>query len=294
MTPRLLRAPGNNGGLLVDPPPGSLPAILAGNRSFLETWNHDFQGRASSQLRRQVRREVLDLAASFLKRHGLNVPRVCHDATNEPIRPLVVTGHQPELFHPGVWIKNFAAAGIAEAHRGTALNLIVDNDLSRSASIRVPRVEGGLLRATQVDFDRWGGEVPYEDLRVQDEALFASFADRARAQMRTAVPAPLLDEFWPRALARRPETPSPGLRFSLARHEVEASWGASNLELPLSAVCQTEGFLWFVCHLLAQLPDYLRIHNDALAEYRLAHGIRSKNHPVSALAVQGDWLESPF
>ena len=164
----------------MDPPPGSLPAILAGNRSFLETWNHDFQGRGSSQLRGQVRREVLDLAASFLKRHGLDVPPASHDAPNEPMRPLVVTGHQPELFHPGVWIKNFAAAGIAAAHRGTALNLIVDNDLPKSASIRVPRIEGGFLRASQVDFDRWGGDVPYEDLRVQDEALFASFADRAR------------------------------------------------------------------------------------------------------------------
>jgi hypothetical protein len=294
MTPRLLRAPGNDGGLLVDPPPGGLPAILAGNRSFLEGWNHDFQGRKSSQLRAQLRREVLDLAASFLERHGLEKPPASHAAPNEPTRPLVVTGHQPELFHPGVWIKNFAAAGIAAEHRGTALNLIVDNDLPKSASIRVPRVESGFLRASHVDFDRWGGDIPYEDLRVQDEALFASFADRARGLMRNAVPGSLLDDFWPRALARRREFASPGLRFSLARHEIEGAWGTSNLELPLSAVCQTEGFLWFVCHLLARLPEYLRIHNDALAEYRAAHGIRSKNHPVSALAVQGDWLEAPF
>jgi hypothetical protein len=84
------------------------------------------------------------------------------------------------------------------------------------------------------------------------------------------------------------------MRFALARREIEASWGVSNFELPLSSVCQTEGFLWFCCHLLARLPDYLQIHNGALAEYRLTHGIRSKNHPVSALAVQGDWLEAPF
>jgi hypothetical protein len=294
MTPRLLRAPGNDGGLLVDPPPGSVPGILAGNRSFLEAWNHDFQGRTSSYLRGLVRREVLDLAASFLKRHGLGEPRGPRDAPNAPTRPLVVTGHQPELFHPGVWIKNFAAAGIAAEHGGTALNLIVDNDLPKSASIRVPRIEAGLLRTTQVDFDRWGGEVPYEDLRVQDEDLFASFADRARGLLRNAVPGPMLDDFWPRARSRRFEAASPGLRFALARREIEASWGVSNYELPLSALCQTEGFLWFCCHLLARLPEYLQIHNGALAEYRLSHGIRSKNHPVSALAVQGEWLEAPF
>jgi hypothetical protein len=288
MTPRLLRAPANDGGLLVDPPFGSLPAVLAGNRSQLEAWNHDFQGRTASHLRAQVRREVLDLAAGFLKRHGLDVPPIPRDGPDESIGPLVVTGHQPELFHPGVWIKNFAAAGIAAVHRGVALNLIVDNDLPKSASIRVPKIEGGLVRATQLDFDRWGGDVPYEDLRVQDEDLFATFAERARGLLRNAVAAPVLDDFWPRALSRRRETASPGLRFAFARREIEAKWGISNFELPLSAMCQTEGFLWFVCHLLARLPEYVQIHNDALAEYRLAHGIRSKNHPVSALAVQGD------
>jgi len=294
MTLRVLRAPGNDGGLLTEPPFGSVPEVMAANRSFLATWNHDFQGRTAIQLRSQVRREALALATAFLRNHGLREPHVPGGAAGEPAGPLVVTGHQPELFHPGVWVKNFAMAGIAAAHRGTALNLIVDNDLPKSTSVRVPRLEGGLVRTSRVDFDRWGGEVPFEDLRVQDQELFASFADRVKERMQSAVPDPVLDDFWPRAMRRRSETASPGLRFALARREIEAEWGTSNFEVPLSAVCETEGFYWFVCHLLARLPAYLEIHNAALAEYRLAHGIRSKNHPVSALAVQGQWLEAPF
>ena len=31
---------------------------------------------------------------------------------------MVVTGHQPELFHPGVWVKNFAVAGSGPAEPG--------------------------------------------------------------------------------------------------------------------------------------------------------------------------------
>ncbi len=46
-----------------------------------------------------------------------------------------------------------------------------------------------------------------------------------------------------------------GLRFSLARRELEASWGVANLEVPLSEVCQTDGFYWFISHLLAHLPQ---------------------------------------
>jgi hypothetical protein len=193
-----------------------------------------------------------------------------------------------------VWIKNFAAGAIAAAHRGIGLNLIVDNDIPKSSSIRVPTVLGELVRLRRVDFDRWGGDVPFEDLTVREEGAFSTFADRVRQVAGDAVAGLLLDEFWPRVLARRAEARTVGGRFSLARRELEASWGLSNLEVPLSAVCHTDGFLWFVSHLLAQLPRYHQIHNTALSEYRAAHRIRSRNHPVAPLERHGEWLEAPF
>jgi hypothetical protein len=84
------------------------------------------------------------------------------------------------------------------------------------------------------------------------------------------------------------------MRFSLARREIEASWGVSNLELPLGVLCQTHSFLWFASHLIAQLPRYQEVHNTCLAEYRAAHHIRSRHHPVAALTRTDDWLEAPF
>ena len=205
-----------------------------------------------------------------------------------------MTGHQPELFHPGVWIKNFAAAGIAGNQGGVALNLIVDNDIPKSTSIAVPAVGEGGIRTTRVDFDRWGGDAPFEDSPVLEEERFATFADRVRATLSDQIADPVLDDFWPRVLDRRAAARTHGLRFALARRELEASWGVSNLEVPMSEVCQTDGFYWFVSHLLAQLPRYSRIHNDALSDYRALHGIKSKNHPVAALAREGEWLEAPF
>ena len=79
-----------------------------------------------------------------------------------------------------------------------------------------------------------------------------------------------------------------------ARREVEAEWGARNWEVPLSAVCETEGFLWFASHLLAHLHRFQRVHNEALNGYRALYGIRSKHHPVPALGRRDDWLEAPF
>jgi hypothetical protein len=289
-----LRAPSADGSLLAVPPPSDVGSQLSRARERLDGWNHDFQGRRAPVLRAQVQREVLSASRSYLERHGLDVPDVRLPSEGEAVSPLIVTGHQPELFHPGVWVKNFATAAIARRYSGHGLNLIVDNDLPKSSTIRVPRVDATRIRSVRVEFDHWLGEVPYEELKVHDEGLFSSFPRRVHAVLGSSIPDPVLDEFWPRALCQAGVEASVGTRLAVARRALEGAWGVSNLEIPLSDLCQTDGFLWFVSHILAQLPRFQEIHNSTLVEYRKLYGIRSKNHPVSALGVRGEWREAPF
>jgi hypothetical protein len=289
-----LRAPSTDGALLAVPPLGAVGSLFKQTAERLGAWDHDFQGRRAGLLRCLVHREVIAAARSFLDRHGLDVPEIEPPPCDTLSTPLVVTGHQPELYHPGVWVKNFATAALARAHDGIGLNLIVDNDIPKSSSIRVPLIGGDRARAVRVEFDQWLGEYPYEDLKVHDEGVFASFGDRVLRILHGLIPDPLLAEFWPRAMRQAENERVLGLRLALARRELEAAWGIHNLEIPLSAVCQTEGFAWFACHILAHLPRFAEIHNQTLADYRTLYGIRSKNHPVSALAVKGEWREAPF
>ena len=287
------RAPSSDGAFLADPPLSDAPVALSENSERLARWDHDFQGRSARVLRPLVRKQVLARSREYLLRSGLELPQT---ASGEAPDKLVVTGHQPELYHPGVWVKNFASARIARESGASALNLIVDNDIPKAPGIRVPRRNqaGDELMVEQVDFDRWHGDVPYEDLSVADEAVFASFADRVRERLDGIVADPLIDAFWPEAMRAREVTDRLGLRFAIARRALESSWGVRNLEVPLSAVCETEGFLWFACHVLAHLPRFQEIHNDALASYRSLYGIRSHHHPVPDLGRQGEWLDAPF
>jgi hypothetical protein len=280
--------------LLLEPSAGVVHDLLRANHSRLTAWDYDFQGKRANRLREQVRSELLETSLAFLKRHGLELERRHGDASAAPFVPLVVTGHQPELFHPGVWIKNFAAGAIARACGGLGLNLIIDSDIPKTLSVQVPTVREDRLEREAVEFDRFVDELPYEDLKITDEARFRSFRERVRRVLGGLVSDPVMDAFWPSVERHAGAGNTLGLRFSLARRELEAAWGISNLELPQSAFCETEGFLWFVCHLLAHLPRYQQVYNAALTEYRHAHGIRSKNHPVPALAREGDWLEAPF
>ena len=53
-------------------------------------------------------------------------------------RPIVMGGHQPDLFHPGVWLKNFVLYAYAQTVGGTAINLVVDTDRCTRWSVGVP------------------------------------------------------------------------------------------------------------------------------------------------------------
>ena len=56
----------------------------------------------------------------------------------------LVAGHQPELFHPGVWFKNFALHRLAHQHGALPINLVVDTDTAKPATLaRTGRGEAG-------------------------------------------------------------------------------------------------------------------------------------------------------
>jgi len=126
------------------------------------------------ELRRRAAAEAVAAARAYFEERVNRFPP-WHDT-----RHVLVAGHQPELFHPGVWVKNFALHELARRTGATPLNLIVDNDLAKTTALRVPVLSGdpARVRLVSVPFDHWAGEVPYEERVVHDETLFASLPER--------------------------------------------------------------------------------------------------------------------
>ncbi len=204
-----------------------------------------------------------------------------------------MAGHQPELFHPGVWVKNFALAGLARRHGATAVNLVVDNDSVKSTSLPVPSLTTAgqpWPHLASVPFDRRADEAPWEEAAVRDEGLFSSFPGRVGEVTADWNFAPLLPDFW----AETGRADRLGERFVRARRALERRWGCHNREVPVSRLCGTVPFAWFACHLLEYLHRFWTIHNAVVHRYRLRNGIRSRNHPVPDLTIDGDWMEAPF
>ncbi len=291
MTPgSRFRAPHEDEGVLAEPPLAQVGALLSANRRTLASPSPDLLGRPWADLRARARQSVLAAAASYLRGSGEPIPSLTGDS-------ILMAGHQPELFHPGVWIKNFALHGLARRHGLVPVNLVVDNDTAKSTVLRFPGLTGSGQDRPHMAFlpyDYGTEQVPYEERTVHDEALFASFADRASEVTRDWGFVPVLGDFWSEVLSQAERRSLLGERFAAARRAWERNWGCTNLEVPVSAVCGTEEFAWFAGHLLHELPRFHSLYNACVHEYRERYGIRSSNHPVPDLGGEGNWLEAPF
>ncbi len=283
------RAPSGDGGALIAPSPGEWDRVLAENRTIREQWRYDVQGRPLDELARQARRDLLWAAVAYTRRYR-NAPSPADDAAPE----LFLAGHQPELFHPGVWLKNFVLGALAQQRGAVAVNLLIDNDTVKGTSLKVPTGVPETPRLTPVPFDAAGEPVPYEERRVVNGALFRSFGRRAAGAVRSLVPDPMVERLWPLACQRAREEGNLGLALAQARHTFEGRWGLKTLEVPQSRVCAGTSFRWFAVHLLAQLPRFHKEYNAAVAHYRRRHGVRSAAHPFPDLAGKDGWLEAPF
>lgn len=284
---RRLRAPLLSGQRLIEPPLAATANLVGHNRALADSaaavWDQPL-----TALARQARQDLLEAARRYTATYRELPPPRAADA------PLIMAGHQPTLFHAGVWFKNFVLDHVARRHDATAVNLLIDNDVAQQAAIRVPTGSVSAPRIQTVAYDRAQPGVPFEACRLLDPAQFASFGQRVAETVAPFSPDPLIKQLWPLAKQAARGARPVNLCLAEARHRLEHQWGLETLEVPLSTLCQQPAFLRFMAHMLAHAERFRCVHNAALDEYRRVNRVRSKTHPVPALAAQEGWLETPF
>lgn len=277
------RAPAANDTALVDPP---WPEQLARLTSPPPRPTVSLSDTPLERLAESARRDLLAMAQRYTSAYA--------DVGQLAKRPLIVSGHQPDLFHPGVWFKNFALDSLAKTSGGVGIHLLIDSDLCRETSIRTPTESIETPRVESVPYDEAAATTPYEERTVQDDALFDSFAERAAASVRPLIGKSLIHSIWSYAIESRQRNSNVGRALSEARHRIEREWGSTTLELPFGEVADTEGFRRFAAELLLRCKETASAYNGALDEYRAAHRIRNAAQPLPDLAGDGSWIETPF
>ena len=218
------------------------------------------------------------------------------DKTAAENSPILMAGHQPAIFHAGVWFKNFALSHLAQQTSSVAVNLVIDNDVASGSSVRIPTIDpvSGRAAYRAVPYDRAGGGVPYEQTTIEDRELFDSFDRRVSEVVAPLVKDPCVTQLWNHARNAIERCGIAGCALAQARHGLEGELGLQTLELPLGVICRTSSFCEFALMILSELPRFRQCYNDAAHTYRKAHHIRSSAHPVPDLAEQGEWFEAPL
>ena len=285
-----LKAPPNDGQTLEDPSLHQLHELWKSNQICWTDHRFSLFGWEIQDVRRLAQQHLVESSLQYTERYakqGVIAPEL------NPSH-FVLAGHQPELFHCGVWFKNFVLSNIAQRFGATAVNLVIDNDLCATKSIRVP---GGSLEHPEIHgvaFDELGPIVPFEMVPLNDRASWNSFGTRVCRVLQPIIQDPLIASLWPEVEQAQQAGLPPALAIAAGRHRIEIEHGSRTLELPLSQLCSAKSFGIFVAELCARHEELNEIYNEALLQYRFENRIRSQSHPVPELRVRGEWFELPL
>ncbi|MCH7870619.1 MAG: hypothetical protein IID33_02865 [Planctomycetes bacterium] len=207
--------------------------------------------------------------------------------------PVIVSGHQTEFFHAGVFAKNIAVERLSKAHGGSALFLTVDSDQLRHSELIVPQTTSAGIRRVAVPFSDEPRELACEWRRPQPREHWLDFFTRVGS---------LIDDYdqtlmRPFSTGWLADDDPLDFRTAMTRGvgAVERELGLESArELRISEMSATPEFLAFAAHLLLNAGEFARCYNDAQRGYRQRFRIRSSLKPVPLLETSAERSELPF
>ncbi|MDO8915714.1 MAG: hypothetical protein Q7W16_06495 [Coriobacteriia bacterium] len=282
--------PAGHGEVLTSPDYEQWAGLARANAVAVRGWDFDVCGLPAAALRDSARREALARAGEFSARLGVPV----RDTPHEP-GMIVMTGHQPELYHPGVWVKDFLLQRLADEIGAAAIDLVVDSDGFDAVEIHSPcfkpevRVCRAYLAVGTTDGCFACAPVP----SVPDLERFCE----AGAEQISSLPAPALGHhfalFCEKLMAAAGDAANLAELVTFARRRYEASASTDYLELPVTSMARSRAFATLLAHIARDAVGFAAAYNDALADFRDRTGTRNPAQPFPDLRIEGDLIELP-
>lgn len=283
--------PVGHGEVLTSPDFSQWADLARDGHARAATWDFEIAGRPAREVRALARREAIEAGAEFSAKLGVPLTQ-----KRDPEGLVVATGHQPDLYHPGIWIKDFLLQRLSDESDAAAFDVVVDTDGFDSISVTSPCLAPGVTLCKQYlavgteDATFAGAAVPSS----RDIDDFCSAAD----SMLASLPAPAIRRHFSafcedlRGASQVAENLAE--LVTIARRRYEASAGTDYLELPLTRLVSSAAFALFVADIGHSAARFRAAYNGELADYRLVNKSRSASQPFPDLAAAGDRVELPL
>lgn len=317
------------------PPIGDAPELTRDNMREIQHYAFKITDITFQTLRNETRLELLNIATQYTKKIFSFLPHKSSETTShtvndsgknaaeqlyesflpvEPIIshrycpesiPIILTGHEPIFYHPGIWIKNHLAYYLAEKLKGISINLIVDSDSCKAGFVYVPCFSEESASIQKVSFVEGKETQAYEEISLERIEVIERFKDKVDALLRknnhddvknTVKDMQIMFDCFMYQIRHAYQQGCKDMTglFTAARKGLENAFGIKNLEIPVSLMCNTKGFYSFFLHILYNAKQFTEIHNEKLNDYRNTHAISSKANPVPDLEIHDTLVELPF
>ncbi|HZL34969.1 MAG TPA: hypothetical protein VFC78_06650 [Tepidisphaeraceae bacterium] len=262
------KAPIEDGGTLIWPAPADLLNDARENHRLLSSADSArLQNVSLPEVRRRMRRWL---------------------GHEDDERPIIATGHQAELHHSGVWVKNALINAAADRLGGRAMHFAVDTDEPKHLSLRWPGGSLPLSDDPRTDA-AWSGLLP-----APTPAHLARVADDFDRAARSWDFKPLAPQFLQSMSRLALEAQPLPAALTNAVHELDWSLGLRHDAMLVSPLCWSEPYLLFVHHVLSRADAFAADYNAALEEYRRENKVRAPGRPMPNLQCSADGCEVPF
>lgn len=275
---------------IYEPPYSEWPAVLAANLDRSPAMRSKLGSERIATIREELltcaqrhTEEVVDLARRCAGgAHALQTRGVSSGAN------IVMAGHQPTVYHPGILCKVEALAQLAGESHAVAVNVVIDTDEGDGGALVWPKVAQGVLemkRASLATQSPTG--TLYADQRVVEAQRVREIFSEIETDVRESGLAEEAEQV--RAVARFYEKLA-GERIVAANAVVR--WtvsGVRTLEVPLSALVQRTEIQAVLQDLARDVVRVAHLYNSTLDKYRQEHRIRNPANPFPNMkSVDGE------
>ncbi|MGC8552254.1 MAG: hypothetical protein ACP5O7_05230 [Phycisphaerae bacterium] len=281
-----IKVPRRQGELLITPTLSNLAASLAAGSPQDSPLSDGLR-----EISLQARRDVLIAVEAFSAVIGsapLDVSFAARSGT-----PWVVTGHQVEFYHAGVWAKVVAADELARRSRALAFDLLVDHDVLDEPGLYVPVRHNGELQKRLIEWAEphlAGQGLPLEFVAAPTGQKRRQWLQRLRSAC--CLSSDSLDlVLWRLADNQFTDYVS---WLSEARKRLETTLGIHVNYLRTSQLCSRAGWFGFVALWLQNAREWAKLYNAAVERYRQRYGITAPNQPLPPLHCSAEIVELPF
>lgn len=262
------KAPSEDGQHLLWPDAGDILRQSRENQARLSTSGALIQNVPLAELRRRMRAWI-----------GHTDPQV----------PLIASGHQAELYHPGVWVKDVLANALARRLDAQPFHFAIDTDSPKHLHLRWPGASMPLTDDPRLHTAAWTGlldgptpaHLNLVEKSFKEGRLGWDFEPMAES---------FLESLRPMAMQQTPLA----AQLTDAIHQLNWSLGLRHHALLVAPLWTSTEYLVFVYHILARADQFADQYNAALAAYRSEQGIVAPGRPMPDLHLAPDRVEAPF